>query len=646
MLAQGRRIQSAREPHSCHRSNFQGAVPVIDAAIAAADPSVENAEAPRSWAPAIINPAVPNAVRVSTSSLARSLPRAFPIHQLSEIINRVSRNPNGTAGLVAVCLACTGASLGLAGGSRDCCIDCKTSCNSDDRIQFPRVRIPELRVRRTVCKADSAQQACANDPAFRHPAADRGCQGARLACTMSRIRQSLQYPRSTPARIAHATPAVPFASTRMQAGNRPFLEFEPEMSFIRFPGFSGELELLTSNPGLARSVRNRRSGGKAAAVVLAAGTGSRVGGAIPKQYRQIGGQPLAAHSIRTFLESQAISRCIVVINVDHRSIYDELILPIFAERCQVVAGGASRTESVACALEHLAGADVNHVLIHDGARPFLTVKLITALLDELVSSDAVVPAIPVADALWKACDSHLHSTVSRQGLVRTQTPQAFAFDEILTAYRQRTGDTHDCAAIASDSGMKVTCIAGETDNFKITHEDDFLRAEERLRRHGETRIGQGVDAHRLCGGESMMLCGIEIADGLSLQGHSDADVGLHAICDALYGAIGEGDIGAWFPPTDKSLANCASSVFLRHAASRVAARGYAIVNVDVTLVCEFPRIRPHVDSMRDSIAGMLALGSDRISVKATTTEGMGFTGRREGISALATVAVRGPCQGS
>ena len=401
-----------------------------------------------------------------------------------------------------------------------------------------------------------------------------------------------------------------------------------------------------SEPGSTEPAGDNHSGGKAAAVVLAAGTGVRVGGAIPKQYRSVGGRPLAAHSMSAFLNNPAISRCIMVINSDHREIYDELIFPIFAERCQVVTGGASRTASVASALNHLADADIDHVLIHDGARPFLSCKLVSALLDGLKNSDAVVPTLPVADALWKARGSQLRTAVSRRGLVRTQTPQAFAFNEILVAYRRRSGDTNDCAAIAVDSGMKVNCIPGEADNFKITHQEDFLRAEEQFHRLAETRTGQGFDAHRLCSGESMKLCGIEIDCGQSLAGHSDADVGLHAICDALYGAIAEGDIGAWFPPSDKSLKNCDSSRFLRHAASRVAARGYEIVNVDVTLVCEFPRIRPHVDSMRGCIAELLSLDVDRISVKATTTEGMGFTGRREGISALATAAVRGRCPGS
>ncbi len=402
--------------------------------------------------------------------------------------------------------------------------------------------------------------------------------------------------------------------------------------------------MQASKPQQVQKRPGRYSDRRIAAVVLAAGSGSRVGGSLPKQFRAVGGRPMVAHALQAFGRHPAISRCVLVLGKQHFPLFDRLVGPSLGTDVETVTGGSNRSASVANALEHLAQDSITHVLVHDGARPLVSSRLISSVVDRLAVENAVIPALPVADALWRLQNGSLRKAVRRDGLVRAQTPQGFAFRQLLEAFRTRNGGADDCAAIAAGHGMAVTIVAGETRNFKITHQADLRRANDTLAQRFETRIGHGVDAHRCCPGTGVVLCGVKISGQFSLQGHSDADVGLHALCDALYGAMGDGDIGAWFPPTDSEWQGADSTIFLHHAASRVADRGFAVVNIDITLICEEPKIRPHASAMRSVIAKVLNTSVARINVKATTTEGMGFAGRREGIAAHATAVVRGPCQ--
>lgn len=391
---------------------------------------------------------------------------------------------------------------------------------------------------------------------------------------------------------------------------------------------------------------------KTVAIIVAGGTGIRaaVGSTFgqvsePKQFRPLGGRPMIDRAIVPFLDHPRVDAVIVVIHGDWVDRYHGVI----GERDGLLApvpGGATRQASVLAGLEALADARPDRVLIHDAARPFVTATVIDRVLDGLDQSAGVIPALPVVDTLKRSgADGTIAETVDRRGLFAAQTPQGFAFDRILDAHRRASSadqEFTDDASIAEWAGLPVVLVTGDPANRKMTTPEDFEMAEMQLAQPGpnaETRVGTGFDVHRFAPGGAVTLCGITIAHDFGLLGHSDADVGLHALTDALLGAIGDGDIGSHFPPSDTQWKAAPSDQFLRHAGDLVARRGGAIVNVDVTLICESPKVGPHREAMRARIADILAIAVERVSVKATTSEGLGFTGRREGIAAQAVATV-------
>jgi 2-C-methyl-D-erythritol 4-phosphate cytidylyltransferase/2-C-methyl-D-erythritol 2,4-cyclodiphosphate synthase len=380
------------------------------------------------------------------------------------------------------------------------------------------------------------------------------------------------------------------------------------------------------------------SGGKTAALVVAAGSGSRAGGELPKQYRRIGGKALLAHAI-DHLRHPRIDAVHVVIGPGQDEAFRTALgdLPLPAP----IVGGATRQESVRNGLEALAAEGVERVLIHDAARPFLPPAVIDRLIDALEIHAGAVPALPVVDTLARG-DAGLGETVPRDGLVRVQTPQAFRFDAILTAHRQWQGEATDDAQVARAAGLDVAVVEGDPALEKLTYDADFARAEARLAAMLTARTGLGFDVHALAAGEELWLGGIRIPHDKGLKGHSDADVALHALTDALLGALGAGDIGDHFPPSDPQWRGAPSALFLEHARDLVTAAGGRIDHVDLTLICEAPRIGPHRAAMREKIAGLLRLPVRRVSIKATTTERLGFTGRGEGIAAQAVATIRLP----
>ena len=368
-----------------------------------------------------------------------------------------------------------------------------------------------------------------------------------------------------------------------------------------------------------------------AAIIVAAGRGTRAGGAVPKQWQQLAGKPVVAHSILAF--AGIADLVILVIHPDDRAFAAPLGVPL-------VEGGATRDASVRNALEYLSGTGITRVLIHDGARPLVSRALIARLIAALDRSVAAAPAVPVTDALWRGRDLHVVGTQDRTGLWRAQTPQAFHFDAILAAHRAHPGGAADDVEVARAAGLDVAIVEGDEDNLKLTFAADFARAERILKGRGmDIRVGNGFDVHAFGPGDHVWLCGTRVPHGRGLVGHSDADVGMHALTDAIYGALAEGDIGQHFPPSDPQWKGAQSHVFLRHAAARAAARGFAVSHADVTLICEVPKIGPHAAEMRQTLAAILGLAPDRVSVKATTSERLGFTGREEGIAALATATL-------
>jgi 2-C-methyl-D-erythritol 4-phosphate cytidylyltransferase/2-C-methyl-D-erythritol 2,4-cyclodiphosphate synthase len=331
-----------------------------------------------------------------------------------------------------------------------------------------------------------------------------------------------------------------------------------------------------------------------------------------------------------------------VISAEHRGLYDAATAGL--QLLPPVSGGPNRQDSVRNGLESLADLHPDHVLIHDAARPFVSPAIIDRTLAALADAPGAIVAIPVTDTLKRAEDGQVGETVDRSGLWRAQTPQAFRFAEILAAHRAARGAAMtDDAAVAEAARLPMKLVMGADDNFKITTAEDLQRAERLLApAASEFRTGTGYDVHRFAAGDGVTLCGIRIAHDQALEGHSDADVGLHALTDAILGAIGAGDIGSHFPPSDRQWRGVDSAKFVEHAAGLVAAKGGRITHVDVTLICERPKIAPHRAAMVSRIAGILHLAEDRVSVKATTTEGLGFTGRREGIAAQAVATVALP----
>jgi 2-C-methyl-D-erythritol 4-phosphate cytidylyltransferase/2-C-methyl-D-erythritol 2,4-cyclodiphosphate synthase len=381
-------------------------------------------------------------------------------------------------------------------------------------------------------------------------------------------------------------------------------------------------------------------GGRTIALVVAAGSGTRAGSAMPKQFRRIAGKALLAHAVDR-LRHDGIDQVQVVIGEGQESDYrdaigDRSLLP-------PVIGGAERRQSVWNGLEAIAAVGgASRVLIHDAARPFLPPAVIDRLLAALTDKPAAVPVLPVVDTIAKS-HAGLGDVVPRDGLVAVQTPQAFHFDDILVAHRNWTGgEATDDAQIARAAGIDVALVEGDRMLDKVTHAEDFTAAEQRLAGNYISRTGLGYDVHAFGPGCSLWMGGIEIAHSHGLKGHSDADVLLHAVTDALLGAIGAGDIGEHFPPSEPLWRGASSGQFVEHALLLVEQLGGIVDHVDATVICEAPKVGPHRLAMRQSLAGLLRLPLDRISVKATTTERLGFTGRGEGIAAQAVATIRIP----
>ncbi|MCA0872137.1 bifunctional 2-C-methyl-D-erythritol 4-phosphate cytidylyltransferase/2-C-methyl-D-erythritol 2,4-cyclodiphosphate synthase [Seohaeicola saemankumensis] len=373
-----------------------------------------------------------------------------------------------------------------------------------------------------------------------------------------------------------------------------------------------------------------------AALIVAAGRGQRAGGGVPKQWRPLAGRRVIDWTLQAFQDAADIGLIALVLSPD-----DDAARAEFAGRpgFVVATGGADRAGSVRNGLAALAGRGVTRVLIHDAARPCVRADTIAAVCAALNDHVAAAPGLAVTDALWTGAQDQVTGTRDRDGLYAAQTPQGFHYDAITAAHAAHPGGAADDVEVARAAGIGVAIVPGDPDNLKITRAPDFARAERILGAQMDIRLGNGYDVHRFGPGDHVVLCGVTVPHDRGLQGHSDADVGMHAITDALYGALAEGDIGRHFPPSDPQWKGAASEIFLRHAADLARSRGYTIGNIDCTLVCEYPKIGPHAEAMRDALAAIMDLPRDRISVKATTSERLGFTGRGEGIAALATAAL-------
>lgn len=379
------------------------------------------------------------------------------------------------------------------------------------------------------------------------------------------------------------------------------------------------------------------------ALLVAAGQGSRAGGDIPKQFRPIGGKPVLIHAVDALARHPAIDSIVLVVGAGQ----EDDVRAMLGNRAvgAIVQGADSRRGSVRAGLEHIASTGgAARILVHDAARPFLPSAVIDRLLAALEGASGAIPALPVADTLVRNEQDNAAEVVDRNGLFRVQTPQAFRFAALLAAHRlwDSTREATDDAQIVRQSGHDVMLVAGDERLEKLTYAEDFARAEARLGMARSVRTGMGYDVHRLAPEEELWLCGIRIPHDRGLAGHSDADVAIHALVDALLGALAEGDIGSHFPPSDPQWRGAASSRFLEYAAGRVAKRDGFIEHVDLTLICEAPKIGPHRDAMRNRIAEILGISLDRVSVKATTTERLGFAGRREGIAAQAVATLSLP----
>ncbi len=377
-----------------------------------------------------------------------------------------------------------------------------------------------------------------------------------------------------------------------------------------------------------------------AAIIVAAGRGTRAGGALPKQWRILAGRRVIDWTLAALEATPGIERLVAVLHPDET----DRLAP--RPGLCVVAGGSTRSASVRAGLEALAADPAGapaHVLIHDAARCCLRPALVARVMAALAAGRvAAAPALAVNDALWRGEAGLVRGVQPREGLYRAQTPQGFELGAILAAHRRHRGAAADDVEVALAAGLEVAIVEGDEDNLKITTQADFARAE-RILRTMDIRIGTGFDVHRFGPGSSVTLCGVAIPHERALQGHSDADVGLHALADAIYGALAQGDIGRHFPPGEPQWKGAPSDVFLRHAVALAAEKGYGIGNMDVTLICERPRIGPHAEAMRARLAEITGLAPERISVKATTTERLGFAGREEGIAAQAAVILVPSC---
>ena len=375
------------------------------------------------------------------------------------------------------------------------------------------------------------------------------------------------------------------------------------------------------------------------ALVVAAGLGTRMSGNVPKQYRQLAGQAVLSRTLNAFVSHPAISRVCTVIHRDDLERFTAASVGLNLEF--PILGGETRQDSVRLGLEHLAQSNApDRVLIHDGARPFVSASLIDQVIGSLDGAEATIPALHIHDTLKRMDGPQIRGTIERSGLVRAQTPQGFHFKPILEAHRACAAiSLTDDAAVAEKFGIDVMTVPGVEENIKITRDEDLERAAFWLQAERETRVGSGFDVHKFDTGKNVRLGGIDIPHDQSLAGHSDADVALHALTDALLGALGDGDIGVHFQPGDAQWRGADSSIFLKHAHDLLLERGGQLTHADLTIICELPKIGPHRNSMRTRIAEIMGIAENNISIKATTTEGLGFTGRAEGIAAQATVTV-------
>ena len=397
----------------------------------------------------------------------------------------------------------------------------------------------------------------------------------------------------------------------------------------------------------------------AAALIVAAGRGHRVGGPLPKQYRQLAGRAVLGHSVQRFATHPRIDRVRVVINPADRPLYDDAVREsgstADAALLAPIPGGETRQDSVRNGLESLAESPPDLVLIHDGARPLVSAAVIDGALDALAGHDGALPALAISDSLKQAApgSSLVAGAVPREGLWRAQTPQGFRYPAILDAHRAAACDNlTDDAAVAEQAGLAVALTPGDEDNLKITTEQDFARAERILAAQDgravvaaqavETRVGMGFDVHRFGPGDHLMLGGVAVSHAQGVISHSDGDVVLHAIVDAVLGAMAAGDIGTHFPPSDEAWRDAESALFVAHALKLLAERGGRLSHVDVTVICQQPKIGPHRIAMLARLSDVLGMDPARISIKATTTERLGFTGRGEGIAAQAVATVRLP----
>lgn len=378
------------------------------------------------------------------------------------------------------------------------------------------------------------------------------------------------------------------------------------------------------------------------ALVVAAGRGTRLGGERPKQYMTLAGQALLRHSVARLAAHPRIDGLRVVFHPADRDLYESATAGL--ELLPPVRGGAARQDSARLGLESLVALAPRRVLIHDAARPFIDPATVDRVLDALDQAPGAIPALPVVDTVKRGEHGLVTGTLDRSNLWRVQTPQGFDYRAILAAHRAAAGmELTDDAAVAEHAGLAVRLVEGAEANFKVTTPEDFARAETLVSSGaGDYRTGQGLDVHAFGPGDHVWLCGVQVPHERGLIGHSDADVGLHALTDAILGALGAGDIGMHFPPGDPKWRNAPSHLFLRHAADLVAAARGRIVHVDVTLICEAPRIGPHRAAMVARLAEILDLPASRVSVKATTTEKLGFLGRGEGMGAQAVATLQLP----
>ena len=385
-----------------------------------------------------------------------------------------------------------------------------------------------------------------------------------------------------------------------------------------------------------------------AVIIVAAGRGHRFGGEMPKQYLEVHQQPLVRHAVQAFLDHPAIDLILPVIHPDDADILANALGGL--DYLEPVAGGAARQDSVRNGLEGLASSAPDYVLVHDAARPMVAPALIDRVIEALQDTSGVIPGIAVVDTLKRADDDGIITdTVSRDGLWRAQTPQGFKYADLLAAHRSAIGqELTDDAAVMEASGYRVAVVLGDENNIKVTTPDDLMRMEEimsddsaqaKLVRSPSFRIGSGYDVHKLGPGDHVTLCGVEITSERALIGHSDADVALHAVTDVVFGAIADGDIGSHFPPTDSQWRGASSDQFLAYACERMRERGFELSNIDLTIICEKPKIGPHRDAMRARLAEIAQIDVSCVSVKATTTERLGFTGRGEGIAAEAVIII-------